>query len=231
MTKTALITGASRGIGRAVAEELSRDHRILVGATTLENAQATADSLPDAEPFVADLADPDALAAAVDKAGLSTLDVLVHSAGMLANPRVEDARWSDWESSFRLNVFAPAELTRLLLPALRAARGNVIAINSGSGLHSGATNSIYSGTKYALRAFADALRAEEIGNIRVTSVYPGRVDTDMQRQLRASEGVTDYDGQRWVRPANIAKAVRTAIEVSPETAIDDVSIRPSGLNG
>ena len=228
---TALITGASRGIGRAIAEELGRDHRILVGATTLDNARAVADSLPDAEPFVADLTDPDSLAAAVDKAGLSTLDVLVHSAGMLANPRIEDARWSDWESSFRLNVFAPAELTRLLLPALRAARGTVIAINSGSGLHSGARNSIYSGTKFALRAFADALRAEELGNIRVTTVYPGRVDTEMQQQLRASEGVTDYDGHRWVRPVNIATTVRTALEVSPETALDDVSVRPSGLNG
>ncbi len=230
MTRTALITGASRGIGRAIAEELARDHRILVGATSLLNAQAVASSLPDAEPFAVDLTDPDALAEAVEEAGLSTLDVLVHSAGLLRNPRVEDSRWSDWEDSFRLNVFAPAELTRLLLPTLRAAHGSVIAINSGSGLHSGATNSIYSGTKYALRAFADALRAEEVGNIRVTSIYPGRVDTDMQRQLRASEGVTDYDGHRWVRPENIARAVRTAIEMTPETAVDDISVRPSGLN-
>lgn len=225
--KTALITGASRGIGAAIAQELSGDHHVLVGATTEESARALADTLDHAEPFAVDLTDTDAVARAV--ADISRLDVLVHSAGVAPWLTVEETTTQDWQRAFDLNVFAVAELTRLLLPALRAARGTVVAINSGSGHHSGAHNAIYSGTKFALRAFTDALREEELGTLRVTSVHPGRVDTEMQRQLQADMGNDNYDGSLYLRPESIANAVRLAVDATEDASVPEISVRPSGM--
>jgi len=225
--RTALITGASRGIGAAIARDLGRDHHVLVGATTADGAQAIVDELPDAAPFVVDLTDAAALAEAV--AGIDSLDVLVHSAGIGPYLPVAESPPQQWREAFDLNVFAVAELTRLLLPALRTARGTLVAINSGSGHHSGANNAIYSGTKFALRAFTDALRAEEQGRLRVTSVHPGRVDTEMQVTLQSDMGNHNYDGSRYVRPESIAAAVRLAVDATDDAVVQDISVRPSGL--
>ncbi len=227
--KTALITGASRGIGAAIARDLGRDHRVLVGATSAEGARTVVASLADAAPFVVDLTDPAALVEAVD--GIERLDVLVHSAGVAPYLPVEQAGPQQWREAFDLNVFAVAELTRLLLPALRATRGTVVTINSGSGHHSGANNAIYSGTKFALRAFTDALREEELGRLRVTSVHPGRVDTDMQRVLQADMGNDGYDGSRYLRPESIAAAVRLAVDATEDATVQEITVRPSGLGG
>ena len=90
-----------------------------------------------------------------------------------------------------------AELTRLLLPALRTARGYVILINSGAGLRANPGWGAYAASKFALRAFGDVLRAEE-PDLRVTSVHPGRIDTPMQRAVRAAEG-GDYEPERYLR--------------------------------
>lgn len=222
--KRVLITGASRGIGRAIAQELGRDHHVLVGATSVEGAQEVADSLPSAEPWVYDLASE-------TPPPLDELDMLVHSAGILEIATIEQATREQWRRSFELNVFAVADLTRVMLPALRRTRGTVVTINSGSGLHSGANTAIYSGTKYALRAFADSLRDEELGRIRVTSIYPGRVDTDMQKALRRLEGHPDheYDGNQWAKPESIAAAVRLVADLGPDASIPDLQVRPSGL--
>ncbi|AKK10600.1 SDR family oxidoreductase [Corynebacterium uterequi] len=232
--KTILVTGASRGIGRAIAEELGRDYRILVGSTTPAGADEVVAQLPNAEAFVADLTDEHAVARAVADTGLDkegSLDAVVHSAGVLERRPIEQLTMADWRASFAINVFAVAELTRLLLPALRSTRGTVVTINSGSGLHSGVGQAIYAGTKHALVAFTDALREEELGRIRVTSVHPGRVDTDMQRQLRRAEGFADadYDGAAWAKPASIARAVRLAVDMPQDATVPMVRVNPSGL--
>lgn len=224
--KTALVTGASRGIGRAIAEELGRDHHVIVGARSEEAAQKVVDTLPSAEPFVADLTnltDPNRVPQ------LESLDLLVHSAGMLDFARIDQATVEMWRRSFDLNVVAVAELTKRLLPAVRNAHGTVVTINSGSGFHSGAYQGIYAATKHALIAFTDALRDEETGKIRVSSVHPGRVDTDMQRQLRSAEGIEEYDGEKWARPESIAQAVRLITDLGTDATIPTIRVTPSGL--
>lgn len=222
----ALITGASRGIGKAIAEELGPDHHILVGGTNPELVSEVVSALPSAEPFLADLTDAAAVAQAWQDTGLEQLDVLIHSAGLAWMRPVGDAELDEWRQMFELNVFAVAELTRLTLPALRAAAGQVIAINSGSGFNSGAGGALYSGTKFALRAFTDALRAEERGTVRVTSLHPGRVNTDMQVALQASMGNDQYDGARYTSPQAVAKAARLAIDNEAASMIEELAIRP-----
>lgn len=256
----ALVTGASRGIGRAVAEVLGRDHHVLVGATTEEGAEAVVAELPSAEPFVADVTDPDQLAAAVARAGLGgadegatggapdgagggvvegaisgapngapdgagrpRLDVLVHSAGIWAKSDIADADRDEWTRVLDVNVISVVDLTRRLLPALREAGGTVVAINSGSGYHSGPGLGLYSASKFALRAVTDALREEERGVVRVSSVHPGRVDTDMQVQIMGEDG---YDGSKYVHVDSIAAAVRLCVDATDDCIVEEVTVRP-----
>lgn len=117
-----------------------------------------ASAFPSAEPFAADLTDGDALGRAVAALELPEgLAGVVHSAGILVSGTVEDLSAGEWTRSFAVNVVAVAELTRLLLPALRQARGTVVTINSGSGFRAGSGGGAYSASKFALRAFTDAL--------------------------------------------------------------------------
>ncbi|GAA1813842.1 SDR family oxidoreductase [Nesterenkonia flava] len=223
---TALVTGASRGIGRAIAEDLGRDHHIIVAGTSPERVEAAAQSLPSATPLVVDLRDIPAIPAALEQLQLQRLDVLVHNAGVAWLRPVADAQPNEWQEMFTVNLFAVAELTRLTLPLLREARGQVIAVNSGSGYVSRINSAMYSGTKFALRAFTDALREEERGQVRVTSIHPGRVDTDMQVQLQQQMGAETYDGSVYVSPESIARTVRLAVDMDPASTVEELSIRP-----
>ncbi|WP_424183562.1 SDR family oxidoreductase [Actinokineospora sp. G85] len=221
----ALITGASRGIGAAVAESLAADHTLLLGGRDIEALDRLARSFPDARPWPVDLTDPTAITAAT--AGLTSVDVLVHSAGVVKVGPLTEARADLWRSTFETNVVAVAELTRLLLPALRSAGGHVVLINSGQGREAGAGWGPYAASKFALRAYADVLRAEERGSgIRVTSVYPGRVDTDMQRSVRADEG-GEYEAAKYLRPASVAAAVRAAVTATPDAHLQEIILRPT----
>ncbi|NYI70254.1 NAD(P)-dependent dehydrogenase (short-subunit alcohol dehydrogenase family) [Naumannella cuiyingiana] len=221
---TALVTGGTRGIGLAIARDLGRDHRVLIGGRDPEAAARVAAELPDAGVFVADLADEESTRQAA--AGIDRLDVLVHSAGISNLAIVEDASREDWRTIMELNVIAVADLTRDLLPALRAAGGQVIMINSGSGLMAGRGGAMYSASKFALTALTDSLREQVRGEVRVASIHPGRVDTDMQREIQHQRGNTGYRGDEYLRPESVAAAVRAAVDASPDAMVESVSIRP-----
>ncbi|MBW0118322.1 SDR family oxidoreductase [Pseudonocardia abyssalis] len=226
MKPVALVTGASRGIGAAVARALAPGHDLLLGGRDHAALAALAAELPGSRPWPVELTDPAALAEAT--AGIERLDVLVHSAGVGLLGTVADTPAATWRRQFEVNVVAVAELTRLLLPALRAARGRVVLVNSGSGLTAKAGWGSYAASKFALRAFADALRAEEAGaGVRVTSVHPGRVDTDMQRAVVAHEGGT-YDPGAYLRPESVAGAVLLAVTAPPDAALTELVLRPAG---
>ena len=221
----ALVTGASRGIGAAVAEALAPTHDLLLGGRDADALKAVAADLPGAREWPVELTDPGALADAVT--GIARLDVLVHSAGIGPLGTVADSPAEQWRRTFEVNVVAVAELTRLLLPALRAARGHVVAINSGAGLTARPGWGSYAASKFALRAFSDALRAEEAAHgVRVTSVYPGRTDTDMQRAVVAHEG-GQYDADRFLRPETVARTVLHAVTAPPDADVTELSIRPT----
>jgi NADP-dependent 3-hydroxy acid dehydrogenase YdfG len=201
--------------------DLGRTHHVLVGGRSAASVAPVVASLPSAEPFVADLADGE-IPALPDR-----LDVLVHSAGVEEGGPVAETDRDTWERVFRTNVFAVADLTRAALPALRAASGLVIAINSGSGLSSGPGGAVYAASKFALRALTDALREEERPNgVRVSSVHPGRVDTDMQRALVAREGL-DYDTTFTLTAEDVAATVRTVVDLPPAGTVEMLSVRPT----
>ena len=221
----ALVTGASRGIGAAVAHALAPTHDLLLCGRDADALESLAADLPGAREWPVELTDPGAVADAVR--GVERLDVLVHSAGIGQLGTIEDSSAEQWRRTFEINVVAVAELTRLLLPALRAARGQVVCINSGAGHTARPGWGSYAASKFALRAFADALRAEEaVRGVRVTSIYPGRTDTDMQRGVIAHEG-GEYDSSRFLRAESVARAVLLAVTAPPDADVTDLSIRPA----
>lgn len=218
---TALVTGATRGIGRAIALELGRTHHVLVGGRSARAVDALVAELPDASAFVGDLG-AGSLPTLPDR-----LDVLVHNAGVEQGTTVADTPRAVWEQVFATNVFAVAELTRLALPALRAARGIVVPINSGAGYTAGPGGGVYAASKFALRAFSDALREEERANgVRVSSVHPGRTDSDMQRALTEKLG-EQYDTAYYLAPEDVAAAVRTVVDLPERGTVESLAIRPT----
>lgn len=223
-TPLALVTGASRGIGAAVAHALAPDYRVLLGGRDADALAKRAAELPGAQPWLVDLTDFDALREAT--AGIDRLDVLVHSAGVAELGTVEESDVVSWRRNYEVNVIAVVELTRLLLPALRAAGGHVVVINSGSGMNAKAAWGAYAASKFAARAFADTLRLEEEPNgVRVTSVFPGRTATEMQQAVTAAEGI-DYNPDDYLRPESVAAAVLAAISATPDAHPTDVIVRP-----
>lgn len=220
-----LVTGGTRGIGRACLDALAPDHELLVGGRDADAVAAVCAQLPHARPFVADLADEAETAAAATR--IDRLDAVVHSAGVIGNGALDDITRADWRRTFELNVFAVADLTRLLLPALRASRGTVVVMNSGSGLRGHGPGGIYSASKNAVRAFTDALRDEVAPDgVRVVSIHPGRVDTDMQHELRDFEG-GPYERDAYLRPESVARAVRLALTMPADACVEMLSVRPA----
>lgn len=222
----ALVTGASSGTGAAVARTLAPAHDVLLGGRDTNTLRALADELPGSRPWPVDLTDTVEVAEAVG--GIERLDVLVHAAGVAILGAVEDTPVATWRRQFDVNVVAVAELTRLLLPALRAARGRVVLLNSGAGLTSRAGSSSYAASKFALRAFADALRAEEsLHGVRVTTVHAGRVDNDTERTAVESAGGT-YDERSYLRTESVAGAVLLAVTAPDDALLTELVLRPSG---
>jgi NADP-dependent 3-hydroxy acid dehydrogenase YdfG len=123
-----------------------------------------------------------------------------------------------------VNVVGAVALTLELLPALRAAGGHVVFINSGAGINASPGLASYSASKFALRGFADSLRNDE-QSLRVTSVHPGRIATEMQEGLVAYEG-KDYDPARYLSPETVAKVVADAVHTPRDAHVQEIIVRP-----
>ncbi|WP_283632219.1 SDR family oxidoreductase [Mycolicibacterium poriferae] len=218
---TAMITGASGGLGSALADALAPTHTLLLAGRPSPRLDAVAERL-GATTWPMDLADPDSLAAVVEP--IVELDVLIHNAGVAYPGRVAETSVDEWRSSMAVNVIGAVALTLELLPALRAAQGHVVFINSGSGINPSPGLASYSASKFALRGFAGSLRADE-PSLRVTSIHPGRIATAMQEDLVAYEG-RDYDPDQFLSPQTVARVTADAVNAPRDAHIHEVIVRP-----
>jgi short-subunit dehydrogenase len=209
--QAALVTGATGGIGNAIARALhERGARVLLSGRRKDALDELAASLGDrCEVLVADLAERDAPARLAEAAG--AVDVLVANAALPASGRVDDFDHDEIDRALDVNLRAPIQLTRALLPGmLERGHGHVVLVSSLSGKAASPRSGIYSATKFGLRGFAAGLREDvEPCGIGVTVVFPGFV---RGAGLFADSGVKlpPWVGTR--TPQQVAEAVVRGIE-------------------
>jgi uncharacterized protein len=197
----ALVTGASSGIGAAVADRLAVDGwgLVLVGRDRARLDAVAART--GGRPLVADLRTAVGTAAACEAGSEAAL--LVHAAGLGASAALAETAAATVEELVAVNLTAPMQLTRALVPSLGARDGHVVFVASIAAVGV-ADEAVYSATKAGLRGFADALRAE--GGVRVTTVLPGAVDTPFF--TRRGRG---YD-RRVPRPVSAERVAAALVE-------------------
>jgi short-subunit dehydrogenase len=230
-----VVTGATSGIGRAIALSFAtRGMTVVVigrDSKRLEEVAAQARArAPRVFAYRADLSEDEEIHRLRDELHMScgAIDVLVHSVGAFHMAPIEETPVMELDRLYRTNVRAPYALTQALLPMVRSQQGQIVFINSSVGLAAPARANLaaYSATKYALRAIADALRAEvNADGVRVLSVYPGRTATPQQEAIHALEG-KPYRPEMLMQPEDVATAVVDALSVARTAEVTDVSIRP-----
>jgi NADP-dependent 3-hydroxy acid dehydrogenase YdfG len=218
---TAMITGAAGGLGSALATSLAPTHTLFLAGRPSSRLDAVAEEF-GATTWPIDLADTEDIPTVVEP--IVQLDVLIHNAGVAYPGRVAESTVDEWSSTMQVNVVGAVALTLALLPALRAASGHVVFINSGAGINASPGLASYSASKFALRGFADSLRNDE-PSVRVTSVHPGRIATVMQEGLVAYEG-KEYDPSRYLSPESVARMVAEAVNAPTDAHIHEVIVRP-----
>lgn len=230
--RVAVVTGASSGVGRAIALALAHE-----GADVLavgRNSEALAHTVAAARSaavstLVADLTserDLKTLEQHVEETS-GKLDILVHSAGVICQDVLRDADIADLDAQYAINVRAPYLITQRMMPLLEKARGQIVFINSSVGLSvKRAEVGQYAATKHALKAVADSLR-EEVNpkSIRVLTAYLGRTATPMQQSLYQQEG-RSYRPEVLLQPEDVASVIVHALLLPPTAEVTDISIRP-----
>jgi NADP-dependent 3-hydroxy acid dehydrogenase YdfG len=229
----ALVTGGSQGIGRAIALALAKDGKSLLlvarRAGPLDDVVREARALgATAEGRTIDLVDDqdrDRLIAEVESLP-SGLDLLVHSAGMIARADVADASVDDFDHQYQANLRAPFALTKALLPSLRRTHGQIVFISSSAALVARANASQYAATQAGLRSLSTSLRDEvNQDGIRVTTVFPGRTATPRQAMIHGWEG-KPYHPERLLQPEDVAAIVVASITLPRTAEVTEISIRP-----
>jgi NADP-dependent 3-hydroxy acid dehydrogenase YdfG len=226
MARSVLITGATGGIGGAVARAAGeRGYRVLAAGRDPVRLDRYCEEFRGSVPVLLDLRDPDRLATSLP--ALDRLDALVHCAGVAEVAGVEETAHTVWLETLTVNVVAAAEITRALLPALRRAAGHIVFINAAPRLHAVPRWSAYVASKTALRELADSLRAEEARNgLRVTTVYPGGTSTDLLAKVRDRFG-QPYRAADCIQPTTLASVVLTILDMRNDAYLPEVSVLPT----
>jgi NADP-dependent 3-hydroxy acid dehydrogenase YdfG len=229
----AVVTGASSGVGKAIALGLAAQGATLClmgrHRDTLEAVAARARGAAQRVLcYQTDLALDDDIQKATKclKRGLGGIDILVHSAGVISLGELEVTPVEDLDWHYRVNVRAPYTLTQALLPMLRLRRGQIVFVNSSVGLNARANVGQYAATKHALKALADSLREEvNPAGLRVMSIYLGRTASPMQASVHEMEGKA-YHPERFMQPEDVAAVVLNALSLPRSAEVTDISMRP-----
>ena len=226
--RTALVTGASRGIGAAVAELFVQEGaRVIRVARTLEGGRRG-----QVQDLACDLTDPDAVVrlGEIVLGETGTPDIVVSNAGAFLLRRLEDTTAADLELQLATNLRAPFAVARVFLPAMRkAGRGSFITVGSVADHNGYPENAAYAASKYGLRGLHETLRAEYRGTgVRLTLVSPGPTDTSVWDPVDPDrrEGFIPRAGM--LRPADVAEAILFVATRPEHVLIDWLRLGPTG---
>jgi len=229
----AIVSGASSGIGRAIALGLAKEGTslCLLGRDKerlLGTARTATNSSPKVTLYQVDLSSEQDLSCLIQRLEqeVEYVDVLVHAAGDIVLGDMNSSTIDDLDRQYKVNLRAPYLLTQKLLPRIRARGGQVVFINSSMGVHARANVGQYAATKHALKAVADSLRDEvNPDGVRVLSIFAGRTASAMQETIHRLENKV-YDSQLLLQPEDIASVVIHALTLPRTAEVTDIHIRP-----
>jgi 3-oxoacyl-[acyl-carrier protein] reductase len=229
---TALVTGATQGIGRATAFTLGRaGYRVGACARTAAKVDALVAELRaegiEAAGAAADVSDPGQVdrAVAALTGALGDVGLLVNNAGVLIARPFEELTLEDWDSTMATNLRSLFLVTRAVLPAMRRKReGTVVSVASLAGRNGFVGGTAYAASKHGVLGFSRSLMLEvRKEGIRVIAICPGSVDTGMLR----GQPLLKSDPQRILRPEDVADAILHAVQLPHRALVSELDIRPT----
>jgi 3-hydroxy acid dehydrogenase/malonic semialdehyde reductase len=234
--RTAVVTGASSGIGASTARALAvAGARLALGARRLERIEALVAELPGEGHLVGalDVTDAGSCQAFVESAvrAFDKIDILVNNAGLaLGRTTILDASEEDERQMLETNVLGLTRMTRLCLPHMEDGRGHIVNLGSWAGREAYSQGGMYVGSKYAVRALTYVLRKELVGRIRVSTVDPGMVGgtefSDVRFGGDAEKKAAVYRGVDYITPDEVADCILWVVTRPPHLVIDEMVIKP-----
>ncbi len=227
--KVAIVTGASRGIGRAISVALAQENAtIVIAARSIQQLQITAEQVKKAggkaRTVLVELTEEQSIRNLIQVTGekLGRLDILVNNAGVTHSAELEQTSTDDWQRCISINARAPFILCREALPLLKKSQAaHIINIASVVGIKGYPLQSAYTASKHALRGMTISLAEELRGsNIRVHLLCPGGVDTDMVDRVRP-----DIAKDELIKPQEIAELVLYLVTHKGNAVMDELRIR------
>lgn len=236
--KVVIITGASSGIGEAIAITLAaKGAKVVLGARRQERLEKLISRIKadggEAVYRVTDIKQRDDLVKLVNLAcqTYGHLDVIINNAGIARLSRMDDGQVEDWEEMIDVNLKGTLYGVAAALPIFKQQGfGHIINIISTSGIKIAPLQGVYAGTKNAVRTIAEALRQESGGNYRVTGISPGFVNTELVEHIpdeAARAAMKEKMAQIAIAPQDIANAVLYAISQPANVDVGDIVIRPT----
>lgn len=235
--KVVVITGASSGLGEATARHLAAlGAKVVLGARRTDKLQQIASEIQAQGGQVAfvgvDVTNPAAVQALVDTAisQFGRIDVMVNNAGFMAIAPISQLRTDEWDRMIDINIKGVLYGIAAALPHFeQQGSGHIINISSVAGIKVFAPGgSVYSGTKFAVRAISEGLRQEMAGKVRVTSIEPGAVDSELKfgsGDQASREAIVGFY-QQAIPADSVARAIAYAIEQPAEVGINEIVLRP-----
>lgn len=236
--KVIIITGASSGIGEATAKELaSQGGKIVIAARREERLEKLMNEIiasgGEAVYKVTDITSEKEMEE-LAKFTLGTygkIDVLVNNAGVMPLSPFHEMKIKEWESMIDVNIKGVLYGVAAVLPHMRGrAEGHIINISSIAGFLVFPASSVYSGTKFAVRAITEGIRIEEAqNNIRTTIICPGSIDTELASTISGNDlkAAIDDAMKIAIHPSSIARGIAFAINQPSDVAINEMVIRPT----
>ncbi len=227
--KNALITGAGKGIGKAIALALAKEG---VNVILVSRTQTDIDQLADEASnlgvkslaLAADVSDINSINSAVEKAfsKFKTIDILINSAGIASFGKFMELEPAAWEKIIQVNLMGTYYTTRAVIPnMIERQTGDIINISSTAGLAGNALTSAYSASKFAVLGLTDSLMQEmRKHNIRVSALTPSTVATDMAKDLN----LTDGNPEKVMQSEDIAELLIAQLKLNRRVFIKNSSI-------
>lgn len=236
--KVVVITGASSGLGEATARHLAaQGAKVVLGARRLDRLEALAGEIRaqggEALAVATDVTRPEDLTRLVEAAvsGFGRIDVLVNNAGLMAIAPLSEVRVEEWDRMIDINIKGVLYGIAAALPHFQAqGSGHFINLSSVAGIKVFAPGgSVYSGTKFAVRAISEGLRQEVGARIRTTTIEPGAVDSELKfgsGHRESAAAVQDFY-RIAIGADSVARAIAFAIAQPAEVDINEIVLRPT----